>query len=150
MKTIFWISILIFLTQCGYTALYKDNTNQNIKISLVEMNGDNQMNELIRTELKNYFKTDTKNEYSLKINTNFQKNINTRDATGKPLEFRLELTTNVNINFDEKNIETKFSETFNIANSSDTFELKKYENIVKRNFAKSTKEKIILKLVSLR
>ena len=150
MKTIFWISILIFLTQCGYTALYKDNTNQNIKIYLVEMNGDNQMNELIRTELKNYFKTDTKNEYALKINTNFQKNIITRDATGKPLEFRLELKTNVNINFDEKNIETEFNETFNIANSTDTFELKKYENIVKRNFAKSTKEKIIFKLVSLK
>ena len=150
MKTVFWISILIFLTQCGYTALYKDNTNQNIKISLVEMNGDNQINELIRAELKNYFKTDTKNEYDLKINTNFQKNINTKDATGKPLEYRLELTTNVYIDFDEKNIETKFSETFNIANSSNAFELKKYENIVKRNFARSIKEKIILKIVSLR
>tara|TARA_B100002019_G_C20703923_1_gene327016 strand:- start:113 stop:457 length:345 start_codon:yes stop_codon:yes gene_type:complete len=114
------------------------------------MSGDDQINKLIKTELKNYLKTDTKNEYALKINTNFQKNIITRDATGKPLEFRLELKTNVNINFDEKNIETEFNETFNIANSSDTFELKKYENIVKRNFARSTKEKIILKVVSLK
>ena len=150
MKTIFWISILIFLTQCGYTALYKDNKNHNIKITLNKMSGDNQINELIKTELKNYFKTDTKNEYILKINTNFKKDIITKDATGKPLEFRLKLTTNVNINFGEKNIETEFNETFNIANSSDTFELKKYENIVKRNFARSTKEKIILKVVSLK
>ena len=150
MKTIFWISILIFLTQCGYTALYKDNKNHNIKITLNEMSGDNQINQLIKTELKNYFKTDTKNEYILKINTNFKKNIITKDATGKPLEFRLELTTNVNINFGEKNIETEFNETFNITNSSDTFELRKYENIVKRNFARSTKEKIIFKIVSLK
>lgn len=150
MKTIFWISILIFLTQCGYTALYKDNKNHNIKITLNEMSGDNQINELIKTELKNYFKTDTKNEYILKINTNFKKDIITKDATGKPLEFRLELTTNVNINFGEKNIETEFNETFNITNSSDTFELRKYENIVKRNFARSTKEKIIFKIVSLK
>ncbi len=150
MKTIFWISILIFLTQCGYTALYKDNKNHNIKITLNKMSGNNQINELIKTELKNYFKTDTQNEYILKINTNFQKDIITKDATGKPLEFRLKLTTNVNINFGEKNIETEFNETFNIANSADTFELKKYENIIKRNFAKSTKEKIIFKLVSLK
>ena len=150
MKTIFWISILIFLTQCGYTALYKDNDNHNIKITLNEMSGDNQINQLIKTELKNYFKTDTKNEYILKINTNFKKDIITKDATGKPLEFRLELTTNVNINFGEKNIETEFNETFNITNSSDTFELRKYENIVKRNFARSTKEKIIFKIVSLK
>lgn len=150
MKTIFWISILIFLTQCGYTALYKNDNNHNIKITLNEMSGDNQINQLIKTELKNYFKTDTKNEYILKINTNFKKDIITKDATGKPLEFRLELTTNVNINFGEKNIETEFNETFNITNSSDTFELRKYENIVKRNFARSTKEKIIFKIVSLK
>jgi len=150
MKTIFWISILIFLTQCGYTVLYKDSNNYNIKITLNEMSGDNQINELIITELKNYFKTDTKNEYILKINTNFKKDIITKDATGKPLEFRLTLTTNVNINFGEKNIESVFNETFNIANSSDTFELRKYENIVKRNFARSTKEKIIFKIISLK
>ena len=114
------------------------------------MSGDNQINQLIKTELKNYFKTDTKNEFILKINTNFKKDIITKDATGKPLEFRLELTTNVNINFGEKNIETEFNETFNITNSSDTFELRKYENIVKRNFARSTKEKIIFKIVSLK
>ena len=150
MKTTIWISILLFLTQCGYTALYKNNTNQNIKISSIEMIGDNQMNNLIKTELKNYFNTKSNNEYSLKIKTNYQKEVNTKDATGKPLEFRLELITNVNINFGGENIETIFIENFNITNSSDTFELRKYENTIKRNFAKLTKDKIILKLISLK
>ena len=150
MKTTIWISILLFLTQCGYTALYKNNTNQNIKILSVDMSGDDDMNNLIKTELKNYFNTDSSSEYNLKINTNYQKEINTKDATGKPLEFRLELITNVNINFGDENIEAIFNESFNIANSSDTFELRKYENTIKRNFAKLTKDKIILKLTSLK
>tara|TARA_Y100001970_G_scaffold282229_1_gene394624 strand:- start:905 stop:1357 length:453 start_codon:yes stop_codon:yes gene_type:complete len=150
MKTIIWISIILFLTQCGYTALYKNNTNQNIKISSIDMRGDNDMNNLIKTELKNYFYTVTNNEYGLKIETNYQKEVNTKDATGKPLEFRLELITNVNIIFGDENIETVFNESFNIANSSDTFELRKYEDTIKKNFAKSTKDKIILKLISLK
>jgi len=150
MKTVIWISILIFLTQCGYTALYKDSANQNIKISLINMSGNKELNNLIKNELKNYFKKDSNNEFFLKINTNYEKKINTKDATGKPLEFQLELITNVNINFNEKNIETTFNESFNITNSSDAFELKKYENTVKRNFAKSTKDSIILKLISLK
>ena len=150
MKTIIWISILLFLTQCGYTALYKNNTNQNIKILSINMSGDDHMNNLLRTELKNYFNTNSNNEYNLKIITNYKKEVNTKDATGKPLMFRLELITNVNINFGNENIETVFSESFNITNSSDTFELRKYENTIKKNFAKLTKDKIILKLISLK
>ena len=150
MKTTIWISIVLFLTQCGYTALYKNNTNQNIKILSINMSGDDHMNNLLRTELKNYFNTNSNNEYNLKIITNYKKEVNTKDATGKPLMFRLELITNVKINFGNENIETVFSESFNITNSSDTFELRKYENTIKKNFAKLTKDKIILKLISLK
>ena len=150
MRIIIWISIVLFLTQCGYTALYKNNTNQNIKILSINMSGDDHMNNLLRTELKNYFNTNSNNEYNLKIITNYKKEVNTKDATGKPLMFRLELITNVNINFGNENIETVFSESFNITNSSDTFELRKYENTIKKNFAKLTKDKIILKLISLK
>ena len=150
MKNIIWISIILFLTQCGYTALYKNNSSQNIKILSLSMSGDDHMNNLIKNELKNYFDTDSNNEYNLKIDTSYQKKVNTKDATGKPLEFRLELDTNVNINFDGENIEASFNESFNITNSSDTFELRRYENTIKRNFAKITKDKIILKLISLK
>ena len=150
MKNIIWISIILFLTQCGYTSLYKNNSSQNIKILSLSMSGDDHTNNLIKTELKNYFDTDSNNEYNLEINTNYQKHVNTKDATGKPLEFRLELNTNVNINYNGENIETTFNESFNITNSSDTFELRKYENTIKRDFAKMTKEKIILKLISLK
>ena len=131
MKTIIWISIILFLTQCGYTALYKNNTNQNIKISSIDMRGDNDMNNLIKTELKNYFYTVTNNEYGLKIETNYQKEVNTKDATGKPLEFRLELVTNVNINFSGENIEAVFNESFNMKSISDKLEEQDYEENIK-------------------
>ena len=39
-----------------------------------------------------------------------------------------------------------FEEKFNIKNITNTFEQKKYEKIVKRNFANSIKEKLIIKL----
>ena len=39
-----------------------------------------------------------------------------------------------------------FSESLRIKNIDDTFEQRKYENIVKNNFARSIKEKLIMKL----
>ena len=89
------------------------------------MSGDDHMNNLIKNELKNYFDTDSNNEYNLKIDTSYQKKVNTKDATGKPLEFRLELNTNVNINFDGENIEASFNESFN-ADIIDAFVLLNY------------------------
>lgn len=148
MKNIFFIFILLILTNCGYTSLYKDNKNQNIKITLVEIKGNNEINNLIESNLKSYFNTNSLNNYNLFINTNYNKKVNTKDTTGKAIDFQLSLTTDVKINFNGKNKTTSFFETFKIKNSSDTFELKRYENIVKENFAKSTNEKIILELIS--
>ena len=149
MKTIIWIGILFFLTQCGYTAVYKDNTKERIKITIIEMSGDKELNNLIKSELKTYFKSDGNKLFNLSINSDYEKRINTKDATGKPEEFQLTLITNVNINYGDKTDKALFKESFKMKNSSDTFELKKYEDIIKKNLSKSTKDKLVLKLISL-
>ena len=60
-----------------------------------------------------------------KLNSNYEKRINTKDATGKPEEFQLTLITNVNINYGDKTDKALFKESFKMKNSSETFELKK-------------------------
>ena len=150
MRALIWIHILFFLSQCGYTAIYKDNEKQNIKISILQYNGDKKINKLLDAELKNYINSDSDNEYLIIVNTDYKKRTNTKDATGKPIDFQLSLITNVIINYKNKTIKTTFNESFKIKNSSDAFELIKYENSIKNNFVKSTKNKLILKLLSLK
>ncbi len=149
MKNFIWISIFLFLSQCGYTAVYKDNTNKKFTVNVIQMNGNKQMNNLLKSELKSYSKTKANKIFNLNINSEYEKKISTKDATGKPEEFQLTLITNVDINFEEEKVKALFKESFKMKNSTDMFELKKYENIIKRNLAKSTKEKLILKLISL-
>ena len=149
MKNIFWITILFFITSCGYTALYKDNKSHDIKITISSITGDQYVNNLINLELKNYLDSESNSEFLLDINTFYEKKVSTKDATGKPEEFQLSLITNLNINNNEKNFKSIFKESLKIKNSSDKFELNNYENSIKENFARSTKEKILLKLVSL-
>ena len=149
MKKIIYICILLILNSCGYTALYKNNNNKNIKVTITEINGDKKINDLIKLELNNYLNAETTNNFNLKIKTDYNKKINTKDTTGKALDYQLTLTTTVQINLNGKDKSSSFFETFKIKNSSDTFALNEYENIVKKNFARSTKEKIILELISI-
>ena len=149
MKNFIWIFILIFLNGCGYTALYKNNENHNIRIEITDMSGDKNINNLINLELKRYFNTKSENKFKLIISTKYEKKVNTKDTTGKPEEFQLSLITSLDIIKGENIYKTKFNESFKMKNSTDTFELNNYENIIKENFARSTKDKIILKLVSI-
>ena len=150
MKNLIWIFILLFLYGCGYTALYKNNENHNVDIEIVDMDGDNNMNRLIELELKNYIDIKNNDRFKLTINTNYQKEVSTKDATGKPEEFQLSLITNLNILKNDKKYNITFNERFKLKNSSDKFELNNYENIIKENFARATKDKIMLKLISLK
>ena len=51
MKKYFYILIFIFLSQCGYTALYDDKKSGDISITFLNMSGDNKMNSLIKSKL---------------------------------------------------------------------------------------------------
>tara|TARA_B100000927_G_scaffold104818_1_gene84788 strand:- start:29 stop:487 length:459 start_codon:yes stop_codon:yes gene_type:complete len=148
MKNILFICIILILNGCGYTSLYKENINENVKIKIVEIKGDTNINNLIKSHFKNYLNKDASNVYNLIINTKYNKKINTKDTTGKAVDFQLSLETDVNISHNGKNKTTTLLETFKIKNSSDTFALNEYENIVKENFAQSTKQKIILEIIS--
>ncbi len=147
MKNIIFLLILFILTSCGYTSVYK-NENEDIKITIIDLKGDRKINNFIKSELKSYINSSSSNNYKLIINNNYNKKINTKDTTGKAIDFQLNLNTDVQINKNDKNKTSSFFETFKMKNSSDTFALNEYENIILKNFAKSIKQKIVLELVS--
>tara|TARA_B100000927_G_C16440136_1_gene459397 strand:+ start:1045 stop:1494 length:450 start_codon:yes stop_codon:yes gene_type:complete len=147
MKNIIFLLILFILTSCGYTSVYK-NENEDIKITIIDLKGDRKINNFIKSELKSYINSSSSNNYKLIINNNYNKKINTKDTTGKAVDFQLNLNTDVQINKNDKNKTSSFFETFKMKNSSDTFALNEYENIILKNFAKSIKQKIVLELVS--
>ena len=139
------ILILFFIYGCGYTAIYKDNKINDYNIIISKMSGDIVMNKLIKNELEIISNKDSKNNYYVKLNTIYSKEIKSKNNSG--IASNYEITVEASFDIDSKLI--TFEEKFIVKNISDSIEQKNYEDIIKKNFASSIKERLITKLLSL-
>ena len=148
-KKILNIIFIFFLTHCGFTPMYS-MTGSNIKIIVEEIEGkDREINNLIESKLKMYSKNDNAtNFFKIKINTNYDKIIISKDAKGNATSYKLATTINFKVNSISTNESFSISESFNINKIEDIFEQKKYESTIKNNFVTSILEKLIRKLLN--
>lgn len=147
MKNLIIISILFILTACGYTAIYNNQT-KNLQIHVLEMKGDNEFNNMIKNEINLYSDNNSKNKYEINILSNYKKNTISKDSTGVATNFRLSLNTKISITRDGKTKEFEFNEDISIKNNLDSFEQNNYERNIKKNFASSVREKLIIKILN--
>lgn len=145
----FYFIFIIFLFGCGYTPIYKVNSSPEFKIVILDMQGNTEMNRLIKNELKTFQNKKTKKEFLLYINSQVEKTIITKDTSGSTSNYQIYAKSSFGIKLNGKVENVTFEEKFNIKKMSNTFEQKNYENIIKTNFAKSIREKLILKLLSI-
>ncbi len=139
------ILILFFIYGCGYTAIYKDNKINDYNIIISKMSGDIVMNKLIKNELEIISNKDSKNNYYVKLNTIYSKEIKSKNNSG--IASNYEITVEASFDIDSKLI--TFEEKFIVKNISDSIEQKNYEDIIKKNFAASIREKLMTQLLSL-
>ena len=149
MKKITLIFLLLFLSSCGYSSIYKNQKSLDFKINILSEAGDNEMNNLIKNEIKLYTNTDSQKIYNIKINTDYKKGVLAKNSSGVITDYNLSTTSEVSINLKDQTKIFKFEESINIKNQSDTFEQNIYEKNIKRNFASSIREKLISAILSL-
>jgi len=149
MKNIKLIILILFLSNCGYSPIYNNQKIQNYKINVVEKNGDSEMNNLIENEIRLYSNKDALNIYELKMNTIYEKKVLTKDSSGVITDYNLSVTSIFKIDFKNTIKIVELRESINVKNQSDTYELNIYERNIKRNFASSIREKLILKIQSI-
>lgn len=148
MKSKLTIFLLIFLTSCGYSAVYKNTKSNSLMMNVIGAQGDVVMNSLIRNELELYSNPEAENIFDINLNTTYEKKIISKNSSGKISNYELSTRAVITIISKEKKDEISFIEKFKIENNSDSFEQKNYEDIIKRNFANSIREKLIFKLSS--
>ena len=144
--------IMILLNNCGYTPRYAVNKNVNFTIDLIEITGDREFNNFLKSKLTRYKKNkdDNKKNYKLNLDTEYKKNIQSRDSTGSAE--RYELVIIVNAIVQSELIEPKkliFEEKFIMKKFEDVFEEKNYEKTIKENFSDLILDRIILYLFKL-
>ena len=143
--------IILFLNNCGYTPRYALNKNVNFSINLIEIKGDREFNNALKSKIARYGKKDVnKKVYDLNLTTRYNKNIKSKDAAGLAKEYELVITVDAIVKselIDQKKL--VFKETFNMKKFEDSFEEKNYEKIMKENLSDIILDRIILYLFKL-
>ena len=142
MKNITIIIFILFLSHCGYSSIYKDQQSIDFQLNIIETDGDYQMNNLIKNEIKLYSNKESLNIFNIKIDTNYKKKVLTKNSSGEITDYNLSVTSVISINLKNKDKSFKFEENINIKNQADTFEQNTYEKNIKKNFASSIREKL--------
>jgi len=140
------LSVLMILVGCGYQPIYSSK-NLNFNINQLELKGDIDLNRQIRDRLSNFQsnKSDQSVKYNIKINTTSNRTISTKDAKGNPTLYALTVTINLSYStLGETEKDKSFSESIGYQNNDNKFDLKRYENTLKKNLTNTIIEDIIL------
>ena len=148
MKNLILILVLFFLNSCGYTSVYKNQKSQDFQISIIEMTGDNEINNLIKNDLKFYTNNKSNIKYNISIDSNYQKIIVSKNSAGVATDYKLIAETVISFDKEGKNNILNFNENINIKSNSNSYEQNNYEKSIKKNFASSISNKFIIKILN--
>ena len=148
MKKIILLLTFIFLYGCGYTSVLKNQNQQDIKISIINIEGDFQTNNFIKNQIKLSTNPSSSKNFDVNILSTYEKIIIAKDSAGVATDYKINLELDFII-LSKNNINVNYSDSINIKNNAENFEQLEYEREIKKNFASDVKDKLILYLLSL-
>ncbi|MFL2887053.1 MAG: hypothetical protein ACJZ4H_03500 [Candidatus Pelagibacter sp.] len=137
--------ILVFLLFTIFGCAYEpvlNKKNYQFSINISEINGDQQINSIIKDRI-NFLKKN-QNEYELSLITKKEKKIISKDSKGDPATFELLININYIVKKSDKTIikkDIKRKITYN--NITDKFELENYEKNIIENLSEVLSDSII-------
>lgn len=133
MKKIFFITLLLFLSSCGYNPIYLDKET-NFSISKIVVKDKSKISYNIKNNLEKYVKLANK-PVTLKIELLTKKTIRIKSKDSKGNAKTFELTINVQLLIDKngEKLEKEFIKNFSYENKDNKFALKTYENDIINN-----------------
>lgn len=152
MKTnlIYSIIILIILNGCGFTPVYKNIDNVDFKIKISEIYGERKIDNLIKSNLKNYALNNSETIYDIKVESKYTKNIIAKDTTGAATEYKIIVEVRFLVNSNNYEDEFNFKESFNMQSMTDKLDEQDYEENIQSNLVNTITRKFIQKLSRLK
>ena len=144
-KNIILISLIFFLTNCGFTPIYLKNNNVNFSIEQVSYKGDRELNNFLKTNLNKYKNEKSENKVYVDAESKYEKTILTKDGAGEVTNYQLRAEVIFLIKSTNKKI--KIVEKAVMKSMSDKFEEESNETSIKENFASSISYKFTSELI---
>ena len=145
----FLIIIISFnlISHCGFTPLYSNKSDVNFSITSIEFKGDKEINNFLKNNLNKFTNNESEKKYKIKINSNYSKNVLSKNKAVETTNFELSANTTFQILSNNKILkEFKISEKKIMDNIDDDFEEQKNEKIAKQNFASSMTNKLVTEI----
>ena len=147
MKKIFLtIFILIFLNSCGFQTIYSSKNLKQFSIKIINIEGETDINNFIKGNLKPYENDLYEKKFKLIIKTDYEKKILTKNKQGKPTDYELAVKANFEINSDTNNYNVETIKKINIKSMEDLFQERQYEKSIKQNLVNIITDELINKI----
>jgi hypothetical protein len=78
-KNIIFLSLIFFLTNCGFTPVYLKNTNVNFSVEQVNYTGDRELNNFLKTNLNKLKNEKNDNKIYIEANSIYKKIVLSKD-----------------------------------------------------------------------
>ena len=139
MKKKFILILIAFFTlsSCGYTPIYSGADTQTFKFNILKIEGDEEMNNMVNLKLKEVTNKNSLNTLDLNINTDYTRNILSKNKEGKATSYSLKTHIEFEIITNAERKKYIFAEEIKTENMNNEFELKEYEKAIKNNFIDS-------------
>ena len=144
-KKLVIISLIFFLTSCGFTPIYIKNKNTNFSIEQINITGDRELNNFLKTNLYQYKNEKVDNKIFIEAVSVYKKIILSKDGTGEVTNYQLE--AEVTFLIKPMNKEIKISEKKIMDSIDDKFEEARNERSIKQSFASSISNKLSSELI---
>ena len=138
------ISLIFFLTNCGFSPIYVKNTNTNFSIENVNYQGDRELNNFLKTNLNQYKNENSDRKILIEATSEYQKITLTKNAASEVTNYKLIAKVIFLIKSNNKKI--NITEEKIISSMDDKFEEARKERAIKQNFARSISNKLISEL----
>jgi hypothetical protein len=144
------IILLIFLSHCGFSPMFKNINNLQYNIIVESLNGDRDINNLIRSNLKKYTSIENRDELKIKVNTKYEKNIIAKDSTGKTTNYQIKILAIFEVDYSEGQKIITIEETFDYKSIEDKLVELDYERSIKNNLTNIIISKLITQISRLK
>ena len=144
-KNIIFLSLIFFLTNCGFTPVYLKNTNVNFSVEQVNYTGDRELNNFLKTNLNKLKNEKNDNKIYIETNSIYKKIVLSKDGAGEATNYQLEAEVIFLIKPLNKKIIIK--EKKNMNSMDDKFEEARKERLIKQSFASSISSKLTSEII---
>ena len=151
-KRIVTLLLLIFISSCGYNAIYskKNLVNSDFSISKLSFVGNRDVNLKLKEKLNSQTLIKKNKEFELQIFSIEKKEILAKNISGDPISFKTTIIIEVKVLMENKlKNNLQIVENFNYNNNDNKFNLKTYEKQIRDNLANNATEKLIQKLSNI-